>query len=85
MRKNQTVLTIMIFGAGLCSKIMLGFSATVWASGNRTGFVLLVSMIITIIFILQEQDEKLMDRFLNIIITCGIFSVFEKITASFLK
>lgn len=84
-KRYQTVLTIMIFGAGLCSKIMLGFSATVWASGNRTGFVLLVSMIITIIFILQEQDEKLMDRFLNIIITCGIFSVFEKITASFLK
>lgn len=69
----------------MCSKIMLGFSATVWASGDRTGFVLLVSMIITTILILQEQEEKNMDNFLNIIMACGIFSVFEKVTASFSK
>ena len=64
---------------------MLGFSATVWASGNRTGFVLMISMIITIILILQEQKEKVIDNFLNITMVCGIFSVFEKIIASFSK
>lgn len=84
-KRYQTLLAIIILGAGICSKIMLGFSATVWASGDRTGFVLLVSMIIATILILQEQEENIIDKFLNIIIACGIFSVFEKVTASFSK
>lgn len=84
-KNYKTILAILVLGAGVCSKIMLGFSATVWASGNRTGFVLMISMIITIILILQEQKEKVIDNFLNITMVCGIFSVFEKIIASFSK
>ena len=84
-KRLKTILAVLVLGAGICSKIMLGFSATVWASGDRTGFVLMVSMIIGCVMIIQEQEENIIDKFLNIIIACGIFSIFEKITASFCK
>lgn len=77
-KNNRTIIAILILGAGVCSKIMLGFSPTVWASGNRTGFILILSMIITIILIFQNENEKVIDNFLNICIACGILSIFEK-------
>ena len=84
-KRCKTIIAILVLGAGICSKIMLGFSATVWASGNRTGFVLMVSMIITTILILEEQKKNVIDKFLTMIMICGIFSLFEKGTASFIK
>lgn len=82
-KQYRTILAILILGAGMCAKIMLGFSPTVWASGDRTGFILMISMILVIILILEEQNEKMIDNFLNIIIACGIFSFFEKGMRSF--
>lgn len=46
---------------GLASKAMLGFSPTVWASGSRTAFPLLVCMILITLILNFKFKEKVQD------------------------
>lgn len=53
---------IVIFIMGYLSKFIMAFSPTVWASGNRTGFILYLSVIILILMIVNELNKTNSDR-----------------------
>lgn len=65
-KSKKTLLAIIVLGAGICSRILIGFSATVWASGDRTCFCLMISMIVICLLILEHNDEKSIQKFVNL-------------------
>lgn len=61
--KDKHLLPLFIFLAGICSRLIIGFSPTVFASGARTAFFLYMSLISTMIFVinklyLEKKDTK---------------------------
>ena len=62
-KKNQ-MLPIFIFLAGICSRLIIGFSPTVFVSSSRTAFYLYMSLIIVTIFIIDKlyEEEKISNK-----------------------
>lgn len=54
----KTILLAGIFLLGLMSKAMLGFSPTIWSSGNRTSLFLIYCLIICSIILLNDWNYK---------------------------
>lgn len=50
---SQKILFSIIFIMGILSKFIMGFSPTVWASGNRTGFITYICLVIILLSFLQ--------------------------------
>ncbi len=69
---KTTLVSILALGAGLCSKAIMGFMPTVFASGYRTQFIFIVMMIALIVMILDKQDKKFRDILLNLLIIFAI-------------
>lgn len=66
---NKSIFVIILFGVGVISRIALGFSPTVYASGERTSLFLYASCIIIIIYIWKYlRDLKKDDRTIDITI-----------------
>ena len=63
---KTSFIAILVFGAGVCSKVLMGFMPTVFASGNRTQLILLVMMIILIAMMIDKQSKKTKENLLNI-------------------
>lgn len=55
---SQKILFSIIFIMGVLSKFIMGFSPTVWASGNRTGFITYICLIIILLSILQMKFDS---------------------------
>ena len=56
--KIQTLIGVGILLLGFASQAILGFSPTVWASGERTGFIMFISICAMFIFLLNSWDFK---------------------------
>lgn len=52
---------MIIFLAGLASRIIIGFSSTVFASGERTSFFLYYAFVMLSVLILKEMKKQKMD------------------------
>lgn len=63
----ESFLYILIFGAGLCSRIVLGFSPTVYASSMRTFVFLYFGIIICSIMIIRAMLISERKSFVNIV------------------
>lgn len=55
---SQKILFSIIFIMGVLSKFIMGFSPTVWASGNRTGFITYICLIVILLSILQMKFDS---------------------------
>ncbi|WP_026885122.1 DUF6056 family protein [Clostridium beijerinckii] len=66
----KTILTMLIILLGLASRIIMGFSPTIWASGNRTFLFMYFAFIICTIMIYEEILKSNFNK-LNFI-NCGI-------------
>lgn len=56
---KKDLLPIFIFLAGFCSRFIIGFSPTIYASGSRTAFFMYMSLIIVLLIIIYKlYDEK---------------------------
>lgn len=68
-KTDKSIFAIMLFSVGLISRIILGFSPTVYASGERTLLFLYISCIILIICIWKYlRDLKKDNKLINIAI-----------------
>ena len=54
--KTSRTISALILAAGFGSRILMGFSPTVWASGYRTFAVLFVAFILIALLILNENS-----------------------------
>ena len=72
---KKTLISILAFGAGVCSKLIMGFMPTVYASGARTNLIFLVMLISLIVMMLEKIDKKYKYMLLNLLI---IFAVLFK-------
>lgn len=52
-KSRETVLELVILGGGLCSRVMMGFSPTIYASGERTSLYCSVAVLIVCLRNLQ--------------------------------
>ena len=66
----------LVFGvlrsAGIASRVIMGFSPTIFASGNRTAVFMYISIIICMLFILFK-DKKINNNISVIFISCLLF------------
>lgn len=82
--KRKEPLPIIIFLAGICSKLILGFSPTIFISGSRTAFFLYMSLIIVSLYIVHKmyKDNKLnYNSKIVIISVLFLFSLFNYISS----
>lgn len=74
--KLKGLLAFVFLMGGFCSKVILGFSPTVYASGNRTGIYLLFCVIISILILIQQLlpfMSKKYKLFLNVsLVLCAL-------------
>lgn len=55
--KKKIMITIAILFSGLGSRILMGFSPTVWASGYRTFYLTFISLIIISLIVIKENKD----------------------------
>lgn len=53
--KQLTLISYTVLAAGLASRMLMGFSPTVWASGYRTFCIMIISFIIVSVIILNRE------------------------------
>lgn len=68
---SKSLIAILVFGAGICSRILMGFIVTVFASGNRTQLIFIVMMIVLILMMLEKQEKKFNENVFNYLIIVG--------------
>lgn len=73
--KHKAMIPLLILCAGICSKFIMGFIVTVFASSNRTSFIFMICMLILSVMILDQTSEKTLKKCLNILIIWTIFTV----------
>lgn len=56
--KKLIVASLIILFSGLGTRMLMGFSPTVWASGYRTFYIMFLSLIIISYFIISENRKK---------------------------
>ena len=55
---RKSMLAFLTISAGLCSKFIMGFVVTVFVSGVRAQFLMIISMIIVSVLLLDGKKEK---------------------------
>lgn len=64
--KNKKIIGIFTIMTGFISRIMLGFSASLYASSTRTYLFLFMAMIIVVIFIMNDDYNKINEKDVNL-------------------
>ncbi|MHB1315836.1 MAG: hypothetical protein ACYCX2_10175 [Christensenellales bacterium] len=75
-RNMESLVAIGLLAVGIATKVAIGFSPTVWASGNRTGLFMMFSLIACTIFLLSKWDFHNKDStrlMLTIILMGGVY------------
>lgn len=72
---HRAIIPLLILGAGICSKFIMGFIVTVFASSTRTSFIFMICMLFLTIMILDQNQEKTLKKYLNILTIIAIFMV----------
>jgi len=74
----KTLLSIGVLLVGLLSRLILAFSPTIYASGYRTHFLLLISIIICSVMVFQNISRKKAGQFMdNLLIGFGFIAGFS--------
>ncbi|MET3643935.1 hypothetical protein [Streptococcus gallinaceus] len=55
--KMKSLFAILLMGIGVCTRLMIGFSPTIFASGKRTYFLMYMSFLFVILFIFVFQEK----------------------------
>lgn len=82
-KSKKTFIAILCIGAGICTRMMMGFSASVFASGYRTQLIFLTSMIIISNLILEENDEEKLSSYTNLLIPFVCISIINNLCVIF--
>lgn len=60
--QNNFYLALSVLFLGLISRLLMGFSPTVWASGFRTFAILIISFITTAVIVINARDDTGKDK-----------------------
>lgn len=80
--KNKQLLPLFVFLAGFASRFIIGFSPTVFVSGNRTALFLYMCLITVILFTLVKlyNDKKINKRYEKVLVVAFlVFAIFNYI------
>ena len=80
--KNKQLLPLFVFLAGFASRFIIGFSPTVFVSGNGTALFLYMCLITVILFTLVKlyNDKKINKRYEKILVAAFlVFAIFNYI------
>lgn len=81
-KKNwKTLILLLVLGAGFTSKFIMGFNPTVFISGARASFVMICSFIISTIIVIENENKKSLNKFINILIVCAMLTSADNIAA----
>ena len=72
-KTNKTLVSMLTLGCGVCSRLIMGFIPTVFASGVRTQLIFFTMFIVLIMMLVEEKDKKFRDIMLNLLIVFAIF------------
>lgn len=85
MKRNIICLTLML---GFVSKFIMGFSASVWASRDRTGYLLFISIIVSIVMIIDElkllNEENVSKILISSAVVLGSYGFVNSLITSFI-
>jgi len=74
----KTILALSVLFLGFTSRLILAFSPTIYASGIRTHFILLISIIICSVMVFQSLSRKKSRQFMdNLLIVIGFIAGFS--------
>lgn len=74
-QNHKAILPLMILCAGICSKLIMGFIVTVFASSTRTSFIFMICMLILTVMLLDQCNENTQKKYLNILTIIAIFVI----------
>jgi hypothetical protein len=80
---KKAIIGILCIGAGICTRLLMGFMPSVYVSGNRTQIIFLVSMIIISVLILDEKKEEDLIKYNNVLLPFVIFTIISNFYLSF--
>ncbi len=63
--KHLVIKAFTVLAAGFASRVVMGFSPTVWASGYRTFFIMFISFIVVAIIIMERERTACEGRLVN--------------------
>ena len=69
---KKLIIASLVLGAGICSKLVMGFLITMFESGDRTWFILLITTLILNILLLEKVDEKQKKQIVNMLAVIAI-------------
>lgn len=85
--KKMALFQVIVFLAGLASRIIMGFSPTIWLSGHRTFIFLYFCLMVITLFVYQKLYESGNEKYLKIVkksLVCAvIYSVLILIQTPF--
>ncbi len=63
--KKVFITSCVVFFLGIGSRMLMGFSPTVWASGYRTFYIMFVSLIVIAFLVISENQKSLLIKLKN--------------------
>ena len=76
---RKSMLAFLTISAGLCSKFIMGFVVTVFVSGVRAQFLMIISMIIVSVLLLDGKKEKYLRNISTVLTISAIFMVINNL------
>ena len=81
-RKNwKTILLLLISLTRFTSKFIMGFNPIVFISGGRAFFIMICTFIISTIIVIEKEDKKYLEQFINFLIICAMLKSADNISA----
>lgn len=77
----SALVLIFVFGIGFLSRLIMGFSPTIYASGNRTYYPLWIVLIVLIFYLFKKMDKKVKNKTAIITLLIAFVSVCSMITS----
>jgi hypothetical protein len=81
-KSKKTIIAVLCIGAGMCTRILMGFMPSVFVSGNRTQLIFLISMIIISVLLLEDKKEENLKKYINILLPFIIFTLINDVVLS---
>lgn len=77
---KKCIIAILCIGAGICTRMLMGFMPSVYVSGNRTQFIFIISMIIISILIIDEEKEETLKKYIDYLIAFEILTIMNSMS-----
>lgn len=73
-KSNKTIICLIALMAGICTRLIMGFAPSVYASGDRTEYTFIITMLISIFIIITNkfEDEKKINTIKNILLFLAV-------------